>query len=427
MSITTADVCPLCAGALTTLPEQEPWCGACEWNLDAFPPVEDAGWYSRRIIERDRRAGFRAHRELATSEPDENGGRTAYRILLLISGLLVLGNLGLAGYGLYLVIWGDPLFPKMFGLMLAGLAWVFRPRIGSFKRFLSEDTYLVERTDAPVLHRLIELVAAEIGAPVPDRLMIDYAGNASVAVVGFRRTSVLTLGLPLLVALRPQELVALIGHELGHLKHEDSARALLIQPATTTFGRLAEMVRPPAEEDVVGAGDPAIVVYRLWQAVGGTLALLLSAAHIRIGVVAADGNRRVELRADAMAARAAGSEAALSILDALTQMGMFFEHIQPWVPKGEAGPAWRRLIHAVREREQPDGPARLQLTARTGATLLASHPPAGRRHQWLAARPPQPAHLVVDPATAARLDREIDRYAEALHRAMIDHPMFWNG
>ncbi|MBO3740100.1 M48 family metallopeptidase [Actinoplanes flavus] len=224
MSITTADVCPRCAGALTTLPEQAPWCGACEWNLDAFEPVEDAGWYTRRIIERDRRAGFRAHRELVTAELDGNSGRTAYRILLLISGLVVLGDLVLAGYGLWLVIWGDPLFPKMFGLMLAGLAWVFRPRIGSFKHFLSEETYLVERTDAPVLHRLIELIAAEIGAPVPDRLMIDYRENTGVAVVGFRRTSVLTLGLPLLVALRPQELVALIGHELGHLKHEDSTR-----------------------------------------------------------------------------------------------------------------------------------------------------------------------------------------------------------
>ena len=29
--------CPTCRAPLTSVGEAVPWCGSCEWNLDAFP------------------------------------------------------------------------------------------------------------------------------------------------------------------------------------------------------------------------------------------------------------------------------------------------------------------------------------------------------------------------------------------------------
>jgi heat shock protein HtpX len=73
----------------------------------------------------------------------------------------------------------------------------------------------------------------------------------------------------------------------------------------------------------------------------------------------------------------------------------------------------------VRERESAGAPARRQLSIRTEASLFASHPAPGRRHQWLATRPSHGAAVVVGEAEAAALEQEIKPYAEALHRTML--------
>jgi Zn-dependent protease with chaperone function len=421
VSIVVQSSCARCSAPLIALPENTPWCGACEWNLDNFPEVEGASWFWRRIVGLDRRAGFRAHRRQAASTGRNPG---VYLFLIAVSVLIVLADMAVAGAGLWLVIDGFSLV-KLLGIGLLGLAYLFRPRLFRVKDLMGDYTYAIEREQTPELYRLVERVAAETGAPMPDRIHLDFRANASAGVVGLRRTSVLTLGVPLLLALRPQEQVALIGHELGHLKHLDSTRSLLTRPARSFFGRLSRLIRPKISVLVVSG--PFGIFYLAAQFAGGLLSLLFAAVHTWFAVLAADDDRNVELRADAMAANAAGTQAALTMLDVFAASEPIIGHIEPYVPAGEAAATWRRLVHAVRERETPALPAYRQLSIRTAASLLASHPPAGRRHQWLTARPYETARVVVDTATAGRLEREIDPYAEAMHRAMNEHPARWVG
>ncbi|BCJ44089.1 hypothetical protein GCM10010168_09020 [Actinoplanes ianthinogenes] len=284
---------------------------------------------------------------------------------------------------------------------------------------MNDYTLVVGREHMPELYRLVERVAAGTGAPMPDRIHVDFQANAGAATVGLRRTRVLTLGVPMLLALRPQELVALIGHGLGQLKHLDGTRSLLTHPARTFFGRLSRMIRPKISVEWVHRRSGIFhLLYLALQFVAGLLSLVFAAVHTWFAALGADERREAVLRADALAARAAGSAAVLDTLDVLAAAGPIVGHIERHVPAGEAAATWRRLVHAVRERETPALPAHRQLSIRSGASLLASHPPAGRRHQWLSARPYEAARVVVDTATAARLEREIDPYAEAMHRAM---------
>jgi heat shock protein HtpX len=95
------------------------------------------------------------------------------------------------------------------------------------------------------------------------------------------------------------------------------------------------------------------------------------------------------------------------------------EYVQRHVPKGEAAAHWRRMLRAVRERASAAAPGRRQLSIRTQASLVASHPAPGRRYQWLATRPVHEAAVVVGEAEAAALEQEIKPYAEALHRTML--------
>jgi heat shock protein HtpX len=408
--------CPTCRVPLISAGDAVPWCGSCEWNLDAFPDGRSDSWFWRRVRRAERRAGFRSDRELAGSAgPLPIGGRV-YALLLALSALLLLADVALAAAGVWMIV-SDPWFwPIAGGLVMIGLAAYFRPRLGRLKPLLAHG-YLVERKNAPTLHRMIDRLAADLRAPRPDVVIFDFGFNAGVTRVGPRQTRVLTLGVPLLLALTPQQVVALVGHELGHLKYEDNRRRLLLQPAATFFGRLARVFRPP---HMVARAQFVNLARVIWPLGGGIAYLLLAGAHVAIRRATAAQHRAVELRADLMAAQAAGTAAAVEMLDTLTLVPIISGYLQHHVEPGEAAARWRRYMGSVRERHVDSLPARRQLSMRTDASVLADHPAPGRRHQWLSAQPARTPGLLVEEAAGVRLEQEIAPYAEILHREMLD-------
>jgi heat shock protein HtpX len=113
----------------------------------------------------------------------------------------------------------------------------------------------------------------------------------------------------------------------------------------------------------------------------------------------------------------------LRIVDLLAMLPELKTYVQHYVPEGEAATTWRRMLAAVRKREHGVAPVVRQHFIRAGASLLASHPTPGRRHQWLSPLPATPPAIVVDPATAGRVEREIAPYAEIMHQTMLDHTL----
>lgn len=306
------------------------------------------------------------------------------------------------------------------GLLMLIPAWLLRPRFGRLKTLLAEG-HRVSTPDAPALHALIGRIAAATGAPAPDVLILDYEWNAAAATAGFRQTRVLLLGVPLLLALSPQDLVALIGHELGHFRH-DTRRGLLTRPALTVFGSLSTLFRPPPGSALDrGLGGLYALLFLLYQVVSGTISLLLYAVHLSLHLVAAPDRRRAELRADAMAARAAGTAAALDVVDILPLLPELSRYVQHHVPEDRvAGEHWRGLLAGVRARSQDHVPMLRQLTNRTDASLFAGHPAPGRRHEWLVRQPAVAPAVVLDEETAAAIQRELGPYAKAMQRALAD-------
>ncbi|MEU7901766.1 M48 family metalloprotease [Actinoplanes sp. NPDC049118] len=401
-----------------------PWCGACEWNLDDFAPAENVGWVWRRIDRWDSRAGFRVDRRIVEAylrDPEAPVPQAGFRLLVLISAVLMLLLFAAVAAGVRLIVHGGGLPLVLLGALLLGAAWLLRPRLGRLKQLVRES-HVVSAAQAPALHGLVERIARESGTPVPDVLALDYSWNAFAGVVGIRRTKVLVLGVPLLLALGPQQLVALIGHELGHLHHEDSSRRLLTQPARTAFGTLSALLRPPPRNAV----DPELsglyaFFLLLWQTAGGLVSLLLFAVHLGVHILDSRDSRRAELRADAMSVRAAGSEAALELVNLLPLVPDLRGYVQPHVPEGRrAGDHWRRMLTLARDRGLDSAELHLQLSIRSRASLLASHPAPGRRRQWMAGLPQAPAAVAVSTEAAAEIEAELIPYAAAMHRWMLD-------
>jgi heat shock protein HtpX len=420
---TIPDVCPRCSVALISVDDADPWCGACEWNLDSFTPPANVGWVWRRVAKWDRSAGFRVDRRIVQAylrDPEAAVPWAGFVFLVLISAVLMLLLAAVVAAGIWLLVGGERvlLIP---GALLLGGAWLMRPRLGRLKKLL-RGVHVVPATRAPALHALVERIARETGAPVPDVLALDYSWNAYAAVVGVRRTKVLGLGLPLLLTLGPQQLVALIGHELGHLHHQDGSRRLLTQPALTAFGTFSQLLRPPRGNAVdLGLVFPTAFLFTLWQAVSGTVSLLLFAAHLGVHTLDSRDSRRAELRADAMGVRAAGSVAAMELVDLLPLLPELRGYVQRHVPDGRtAGEHWRKMLTMARDRELQSAPLHRQLSIRTDAALLASHPAPGRRRQWMAGLPYALPAVVVRTDEAAAIEAELIPYAAAMHRWLLD-------
>jgi hypothetical protein len=61
-----------------------------------------------------------------------------------------------------------------------------------------------------------------------------------------------------------------------------------------------------------------------------------------------------------------------------------------------------------------------QLSIRTEASLLASHPATGRRCQRLSGLPHVEAAVIVGPDEATRVETELAPFAEALRKDLAD-------
>lgn len=108
-------------------------------------------------------------------------------------------------------------------LLLAELAAATLVLLAFRTRIPPPAGHVLKPEDAPALRRLVDDVADRAGVPRVDRIHLDESLNAGVLQVrphafwGASR-SYLVLGVPLLMALTPGELAAIVAHELGHLR-----------------------------------------------------------------------------------------------------------------------------------------------------------------------------------------------------------------
>ena len=101
----------------------------------------------------------------------------------------------------------------------------------------------VTARDAPALADLIEEIRQSLGSPRIDRTIIDDTFNASVRqrsrVAIFWPRNTLVIGYPLLVSLSPEQLRAVVAHELAHVFHAHGRVAGWLYRTRASWMRLA--------------------------------------------------------------------------------------------------------------------------------------------------------------------------------------------
>jgi Zn-dependent protease with chaperone function len=161
--------------------------------------------------------------ELANRDP------VAYKRKVRMLGLLgyfyIFGVLALVILLLAGVVWlmvasrsGNYLGGK-FVIILLVLAWGISRSL--FVRIRPPEGIVLSRSEAPQLYAAVDAIADRLKAPRPDEIRINEELNAAavqiprLGVFGWYRNTLL-LGMPLLLALRPEEARAVIAHEFGH-------------------------------------------------------------------------------------------------------------------------------------------------------------------------------------------------------------------
>jgi heat shock protein HtpX len=392
------DACPRCSARLVARAAEVPWCAACEWRLAAFDRFTVPPEWGNRLLDRLAHGlAFRldasAFRRLAGRPVRRGGGRLGRVVVLLLSALVVaLGPAALIG-GVYLMFEGPGATPFL-GLVLALFAFAVRPRL---VRGLPDGLWTVSREAAPTLYALIERTAAAARAPMPH--VVGFAARVNASAGGSGRRRVLCLGLPLWAALPEQQRVALLAHELGHFVNHDVRSLRLVASARRTLGTL-----------IVALGG---ALFRVFGPFAIPVMLPLDLAFAALLVLGRRDGQRAEYLADQISAEVAGSPATAQLLDFL----LFTDELVPTL-MAVAGRAvrpedWRAAGEQAR-RAAGDPTILQQRSLRVQASLLATHPPAGRRARMVRARADLAPAVTMSAAEAQRIDAELAPYYDRL-------------
>lgn len=209
-------------------------------------------------------------------------GLVAVPLLLILLAALVLWAIGLVLGGWVLAVLAVAL--------LAFLGWVVRTAVQDVRAARPGPLVGAElhRTHHPELWAAVDAVAIRVGVTAPHRIVVD--GSARIALVSGTGVGELVLGFPLLIGLDRDELRSLLTHEFAHAVDGG------VRPLAATY-RVTQRLAA-----VRGALRPGPARWAVQRYVWAFLLL------------AAEPNRRHELRCDDVAARLCGREATASAL-----------------------------------------------------------------------------------------------------------------
>ncbi|MEV4347045.1 M48 family metalloprotease [Actinoplanes sp. NPDC049596] len=403
--------CPNCAQPTTSIGTAEPWCPACEWNLE-IPASVGWGWLDRRLYAVATRLTTGQFKALAEGPLTPRRTTTARVATLAAAVVLLAGVLAIFGLGVWLVLYDFFNVSTVLGLVLIAIAVALRPRLPR----LPDDVIVLDPARTPALNGLVQRVASAVGAPAPTILLLGYDLNASTRSVGLKRERALRIGLPLWATLEPQERVALLGHEMGHFVNGDVRRGLLTQMSKTTLDKVADLF----DTRTRGEGPVEFLIAIATTLIGWTVSRIAMALQLLLYWISQRDSQRAEYLADELAARAGGSAAAIGLFDHLL-LHLPIDTVMRREARAGNGPdAWLAAARIARANQAANVPALRRLSRRTEVSLFASHPPTALRAEMLERRPRQAAAVTLTEAESARIDAELATPAKRVRVALTE-------
>src|SRR6266704_3758291 len=188
-------------------------------------------------------------------------------LFFVLTGLLML-----LGYtvGLY---FGNPLSFMLLGLVIAAVV--------NFASYFWSDTIvikmararIIQESENPILYGTVRKVSQEAGIPMPRVGIVNQAQPNAFATGRGPKKSVVVATSGILNTLTPNELEAVISHEIGHVVHRD----ILISSVAATIAGVVSYIGTLALWSTMGSGG------QRGRSNGGALTLLAAAILVPMG------------------------------------------------------------------------------------------------------------------------------------------------
>ena len=305
-------ICPKCGAAIPVTEGYPVWCDKCDWGVKLNERPRKTNIFTKAYDKLSKQQAEGIYKDVIKNNVKPlvlpPATLLAYAIALavtLITLLFVAFSIYIVGFTV--VEWSSGRTPPTacLGIMmlplLLGLAWFLRPELGRMPRI-----YL-SRAEAPNLYSLSDRIADELKAKHIEAIVLSPIYNAGYKQVGVFRRPVMTLGLPLLIASSPQEIVACISHEIAHGVNGDPNRTLLLGGAIQSLKRWYFLLSPEGAIRIPIFGLIVAAIMYVISSVPRLLALALT--HLTYPTM-----QRSEYYADALGAKVSGAEFAISSL-----------------------------------------------------------------------------------------------------------------
>lgn len=193
----------------------------------------------------------------------------------------------------------------------------------NFKRSFNNEGANIKRNEAPELWQLIDEVSKECGVNPPKELFILSGPNARASFIdplksirgGGERS--LSIGLPLFSLLTVQELKAVIAHEFGHFAQDETRQSVAAWYASSMIWQVLDGTKTQNDR-IAGLLTHENKYYRWWGRFTVFVLNKIKKGLFKLFRFVTFANnemtRCMELDADKVSARVAGSEAAVSVL-----------------------------------------------------------------------------------------------------------------
>ncbi|MFN8536659.1 MAG: M48 family metalloprotease [Thermomicrobiales bacterium] len=364
--------CPSCQAILPVNPYFATWCESCNWNIKPATPPQpgDEGVFAREYAKIGKHQAEALFKSLAAQPHTMTRNSPTTYGALAFALLIHATTFGLVLLGLALIFRGWPnLLAAGLGAFSLAFAWSMRPRVIPFPR------RILPRSQFPATYALADALSDRLGTYRVEAIVIEDHFNAALGHAGWRHLPVLYLGLPLWAILDDRERLALLAHELAHEANGDVGRGIAIGSAIEALAAWYGAISPPTGRvswEYAWGDFIAVPIMK-------TLRLIPHAGIVLLCHLLWRDSQRAEYLADRLAARTAGTDATLGLLDKI-QLGQSFELSLQRAAYGRDNEglfdALRRRIRELPAREMERIRRVQQLT---DARLDRTHPPTPYR------------------------------------------------
>lgn len=266
---------------------------------------------------------------------------TNLAVLVVLGVVMTLLEPWLIDQGINVNHAGILLFALIFGMGGAVISLLLSKRMalsGTRARVITQPSNQTERW-------LVETVtrqAREAGIGMPDVAIYDAPEPNAFATGASRNNALVAVSTGLLRSMRPNEVEAVLGHEVAHVANGDMITLTLLQGVLNTFVLLLSRVLGQIIDRAVFRSDRAygpgyFISVIVLQIVLGILASMIVMAF----------SRWREFRADAGGARLAGRSNMIAALEGLkrsSQPSQLPESVEAFGIRGRVGQGFRRLL-----------------------------------------------------------------------------------